>query len=130
MFVPDMFMPIITQAILLLCGYRSFKALESTGEGDDKQWLTFWLVYTFLAFAKAVLDWVSFVVPFYNEANIAIIVYLAFFGGATQAYGILKPFLKEHEKLIDAKMAEAHSQAQGYAKSAMGAAQDAMKKQS
>ena len=44
MFIPAVFAPLITNLILLFCGYLSFKAIESTAAGDDTKWLTFWSV--------------------------------------------------------------------------------------
>ena len=67
-------------------------------------WLTFWFVYSIVAFAKSILDYVSVIIPFYEEAYIAFIISLGFFGGADIIYSqLLRPFLKEHEALIDEK---------------------------
>ena len=113
MLVPTFLYPLLEAVILLFCGFKSFKAIESKGEGtDDTKWLTFWLVYTVTSFAKAILDLVSILIPLYNELNLALIVYLAFFGGAQKAYTFLQPLLKEHEKLIDAKIDQAKIKAQ------------------
>ena len=59
--------------------------------------LTFWFIYTIVSFVKSVLDYVAFVIPFYAEAEIALVVFLAFGGGAKMAYGLLRPILKQHE---------------------------------
>ena len=63
------------------------------------------------AFAKSVLDYVAFVIPFYAEANIAIVTFLAFGGGAELAYKVLRPIIKEHEATIDSKLMEATAKA-------------------
>ena len=81
MLVPTFLYPLLEAVILLYCGFNSFKAIESKGEGtDDTKWLTFWLVYTVTSFAKAILDLVSILIPLYNELNLALIVYLAHVG--------------------------------------------------
>lgn len=67
-------------------------------------WLTFWFVYSVAAFAKSILDYVSVIIPFYEEAYIGFLIFLGFLGGADMIYAqVLRPFLKENEALIDAK---------------------------
>ena len=137
MLIPSALASLIVNAELLYCGYLSFKALESERNSDDTRWLTFWFVYTLFAFGKSIVDYVAFVIPFYTEAHIAIVTYMAFLGGANVAYGILRPILKQHEAIIDQKIAEAKDvvtelQAEGvdkakeYADEAMKMAQNQM----
>ena len=113
MLIPDFLYPLVQSALLLLCGYKSFKAIDTKETKDDIKWLTFWLVYSVLAFAKSILDMVSILIPLYNELNLAAIVYLAFFGGAQLAFDLLRPLIKQHESIIDAKLNEARSATQG-----------------
>ena len=145
--IPAIFVPLVVQALLLLCGYQSFKALESERNEDDKHWLTFWhaaaaratlscdysltytthscvrrLVYSMLAMAKTVTDFVSIIIPFYDEAHIGAIIWLAFLGGTNQAYAVLRPLIKEHESMIDAKLAEARKTAEAKLAEAKNAA--------
>ena len=95
--LPTLVASLLHSALLLLCGFRSFKALESERGEDDTKWLTFWFVYTCFTFTKSLADYVAFAVPFYEEAMIGIVVYLAFFGGAKLAYASALPLLKKHE---------------------------------
>ena len=69
MIIPDFSVGLILQLILLLCGYKSFKAISADNEAGAKNWLTFWFCYTALSTAKFVLDIVysAFSIPFYNE---------------------------------------------------------------
>ena len=123
MFIPTIFAPLIQNAILLLCGWSTFKVLETDRAEDDTHWLTFWFVYTLFAFAKSIVDYVGSIIPFYTEATLLFTVYLAYFGGATHMYGtFLKPLLKEHEKAIDKALAEAKAKAQEVAAQAGQAA--------
>ena len=66
---------------------RLAQALESRSANDDTKWLTFWFVYTLFSFVKSVVDYFfKLVLPFYNEAMIAFVVYLGFGGGAQLLY--------------------------------------------
>ena len=113
MLIPTPVAPLITNAILLHCGYKSIKAIESEAAGDDKKWLTFWFVHTLFSFIKSMLDYVAFVIPMYTDASIAVIVYLGFFGGAQVIYSnLLQPLLLKHEKEIDTKIDAALKTAQ------------------
>ena len=129
MFIPNLFAPLIQNALLLLCGWNTFKVLETDRAEDDTHWLTFWFVYTLFAFARSIVDYVAFVIPFYNELTIGFTVYLAYLGGATHLYStVLRPLLKEHEATIDGKLRAAGQLATEYGQKAKDAAQDALKK--
>lgn len=130
MFIPSIFAGIITQMILLYCGYRSFKAIESDVEGDDTKWLTFWFVYSIVSFAKSIVDYVGSIIPFYVEANIALVVFLGFFGGAEIAYKqVIGPILLQYQGQIDEAIAEAKAKAKEVAKQAQAQAQEALKQE-
>ena len=126
MLIPTFLYPLLQSAVLLLCGYKSFKAIESKNGVDDTKWLTFWFVYCVIAFGKCVLDYVAFIIPLYNEINLGLICYLAFAGGAQQAYAVLGPLLKQHEAAIDDAMKQAGQKAQD----ALSQATEAIKKDS
>mmetsp|Transcript_11284 Transcript_11284/g.22894 ORF Transcript_11284/g.22894 Transcript_11284/m.22894 type:complete len:181 (+) Transcript_11284:42-584(+) len=123
--IPDMLEPLIIAAILLICGYKSFKAIETKGVGnDDTHWLTFWFVYTLFSFLKAVIDYVfKWLIPFYNEGMIAFVVYLAFFGGAQLLYeNVFRPLLLAYEGDIDKQLELAQRRAMEAATQAQAAA--------
>ena len=44
--------------LLLHAGVQSFKALQTSDEKDDKQWLTFWLLYAIFDWVTAIADYV------------------------------------------------------------------------
>ena len=56
MIVNAMLAPLIQSTVLLLAGWKSFKAIESPDRADDTHWLTFWMVHCFCTFGKAVVD--------------------------------------------------------------------------
>lgn len=124
MLIPTMLASLFQNGVLLLCGWKTFKVLETPRSEDDTHWLTFWFVYTVFAFAKSIVDFVAFVIPFYHEAFLGFTVYLGFFGGATHLYTTaLKPLLKQHEALIDETLSKASSTIQSKASEAMSSAQ-------
>jgi receptor expression-enhancing protein 5/6 len=68
--------------------YMSFKAIESAGEEDDKQWLTYWVVFAFFNLIETITDvlqnWipgyfylklVGLVLLFHPETKYASVVY-------------------------------------------------------
>jgi len=92
----------ILSVILLVAGYKSFKAIESKDKSDDTTWLMFWFVYAVLQFVKEVLDYgFKVVFPYYNENCIALLVWLAFGGGGEFVYKLVRPLLVEYSEKID-----------------------------
>jgi len=114
MALPVVVSQLLLSTLLLFCGYRSFKALESERNSDDTKWLTFWFVYTLFSFAKSMCDYLGKFILFYQEGSLAIVVYLAFFGGSRMVYGLLKPLLKKHEAVIDKQLNKAAEKAEQY----------------
>jgi hypothetical protein len=76
----------VTRCLLLLFGYKSFQAIETTAWKDDAHWLTFWLLYSVIQFIEYFLDYVLSMLPLYYELKLALYVYLGLFGGATTVY--------------------------------------------
>lgn len=96
--VLDFMVAVLTALVTVFAGIRSFRAIESTDKADDKQWLTFWLMYALFDGASIVLDFLGRVIPFYGFIKLAIIVFLGFFGGAAKIYPIFAPFLLKADK--------------------------------
>ena len=86
-------------------GYMSFKAIESQAKSDDKQWLTYWVVF---AIWRVLDDWASVLfswVPLYYPLKLGFLIFL--FHPKTQGALVIyekgvKPFFKLHESKIDA----------------------------
>ena len=56
--------------------FMSFIALESKGTGDDKQWLTYWVVFGLL---NIVDQWTGFIlsfIPFYFALKLFFLIFL------------------------------------------------------
>jgi receptor expression-enhancing protein 5/6 len=55
--------------------YMSFKSMDS-GSKDDTQWLTYWVVFSFLSIIEGVFGFVVALIPFYFWIKIGIIVWM------------------------------------------------------
>lgn len=102
---------LITDAIgILYPAYMSFKAIESIEADDDKQWLTYWVVF---ALFRVLDDWSEVLfswLPFYYPIKLGFLIFLF----APQTKGALKiyetaikPILKKHMDTIDAGITRA-----------------------
>jgi len=84
--------------------YMSFKALESDGEDDDKQWLTYWVVFVFVDFFDDVLGMFLTIIPLYHLLKMVFYIYLFYprTKGALKIYEMfLRPILKKYEGEVD-----------------------------
>eukprot|EP00695_Tsukubamonas_globosa_P000773 TRINITY_DN168_c0_g1_i7.p1 TRINITY_DN168_c0_g1~~TRINITY_DN168_c0_g1_i7.p1 ORF type:complete len:142 (-),score=73.25 TRINITY_DN168_c0_g1_i7:78-443(-) len=114
--LPDFVVYYGSSIVLLLSGYMSFKAIESDEKKDDRQWLSFWVLYALLNFAELWTDLILFWIPLYNEIKIAILVFLGPFKGSSMIYNsVVAPFLKKHEAAIDKAAEQAAARAAGIA---------------
>jgi hypothetical protein len=53
--------------------YMSFKAMDTSDSGDDTQWLTYWVVFSFLSILESMLGFIIFLIPFYFWIKIVLI---------------------------------------------------------
>ena len=84
--------------------FMSFKALESKGEDDDKQWLTYLVIYSLFQSLEGVFSIITSIIPFYFVLKLAFHVFLFHPStqGATTLYEkVLLPFIKPYEEKID-----------------------------
>ena len=96
---------------MLYAGYKSFGALKSTGAEDDKQWLTFWFLFTLFDFACTIVDILGSVIPFYPLIKLGFVIYIGPLNGASVVYPFLEPYLNQAEEAanaleLDKKLAE------------------------
>lgn len=88
--------------------YLSFKAIESKEAGDDKQWLTYWVVFAIFRVLDDSALFVFFWIPFYYPLKLLFLAFL--FSPQTRGALILyeklvKPFLMNHQNQIDKGLA-------------------------
>jgi receptor expression-enhancing protein 5/6 len=55
--------------------YMSFKSMDS-GSQDDTQWLTYWVVFSFLSIVENLMGFIVVLIPFYFWIKIGIIVWM------------------------------------------------------
>jgi receptor expression-enhancing protein 5/6 len=55
--------------------YMSFKSMDS-GSQDDTQWLTYWVVFSFLSIVENLMGFLVVLIPFYFWLKIAIIIWM------------------------------------------------------
>uniref|UniRef100_A0A7S2XXQ2 Receptor expression-enhancing protein n=1 Tax=Fibrocapsa japonica TaxID=94617 RepID=A0A7S2XXQ2_9STRA len=96
--------PLIHIILSTWCPYKSFKAIQSPTPDDDKQWLTFWVVYCLMSTLETVVDRIAFLVPFYYEIKFVIYMWLIFLGGATWVYDRLEPLLEKLEDSMEKQL--------------------------
>lgn len=56
--------------------YASILAIETPDKSDDKQWLTYWVVFSFFSFLEFFTDHLLFVLPFYYLLKVLFLAYL------------------------------------------------------
>ena len=96
----------ITFAVgFLYPAYKSFKALESNGSlEDDKQWLTYWVVFSFLHVFDRFLNIILAFIPFSTVLKLAFNIWLFHPNtrGALVIYNsVIRGTLKRYESMID-----------------------------
>jgi hypothetical protein len=80
-------------------GIKSFRAIQSTDPKDDKQWLTFWLLFALFDLVCYFTDFVGWLVPLYDEVKVGVLVFFGVFGGAHTVYPLLEPLLLKGEEV-------------------------------
>jgi len=104
--------------------FMSFLALESDNEGDDTQWLTYWVIFGLF---NIVDQWSGFIlhfIPFYFVFKLCFLVYLFHPStkGATSIYkNYILPTVKEYEPQIaaaEARLSQISDRASGFANKA------------
>ena len=75
-------------------GLMSFRAIQSEDPKDDKQWLTFWLLFSAFELSATVTDVLfGWIIPYYNELKCGLLTFLGVFGGAELVYPVIEPLL-------------------------------------
>ena len=84
--------------------FMSFVALESDGEDDDKQWLTYWVVFGVFSILDQFAGIILALIPFYYVLKVALLIWMfhpASHGAITLYNNFILPLFKQYEKDID-----------------------------
>jgi len=91
--------------------YMSFKAIENTRDSeDDKLWLTYWVVFSFLYVFDGIIGYVLSIIPFAGLLKIPFIIWLFHpkTKGALLIYNrVVRDILRKYEGQIDSGIAKA-----------------------
>lgn len=76
--------------------YMSFKAIDSSNAVEHTQWLTYWVVFSFMSIFENVCGFITDFIPFYFFIKVAFFIWLYHpkFMGAGLVYSeAIKPFV-------------------------------------
>ena len=92
--------PIVHSLLMVFAGIKSFRAIQSIDPEDDKQWLTFWLLFSIFEVLCFVTDFVLWAIPSYNGLKCAVLIFLGVFRGANLVYPLLEPLLLQVDQVV------------------------------
>lgn len=76
---------------LVIGGYKTIEAIETPGGDDDRQWLTFWLIFALWLFFETYFARVILSnIPFYYECKLGCLIWLIWKHGAERCYRRLR----------------------------------------
>jgi receptor expression-enhancing protein 5/6 len=84
--------------------YWSLKALETEGQNDDSQWLTYWIVFALFTFIDQFSGFILRFLPFYFFFKIVFLIwcFMPNTRGATVVYNtVIRQLFKTYEKDLD-----------------------------
>jgi len=90
--------------------FKSFEAIEHHYRSEVTHWLTYWVVYSFLAILEVFSDTLQYWIPFYYAFKLAFLLWamLPQTRGAAYLYdSFLKDFLKKNDTKIDSALKDA-----------------------
>ncbi|GAB9472498.1 Membrane protein [Globisporangium polare] len=124
--------PVCIAAGITYPAYASFKALESPSPDDDKQWLTYWVVYGLCTSMETVSARLISWLPGYYLTKMLVLIWMMLpkTKGAMIMYRtVFYPLLKQYEPYVDQKLLDAQAAAKGSVVSMQKAGKDAIVKQ-
>lgn len=128
---------LLTKPVCIMAGitypaYASFKALESPSRDDDKQWLTYWVVYGLCTSMETVSSRLMRWLPGYYVTKTLFLIWMMLpkTKGATIMYrNVFYPLLKQYEPYVDRRLLDAQAVAKDSVVSLQNASKDALAKQ-
>lgn len=84
--------------------FMSFYALESDGGDDDKQWLTYWVVFGIFTIADQFAGFILSFIPFYYVLKVAVLIWLfhpSTLGAITVYETYIAPFWAQNKQYVE-----------------------------
>jgi receptor expression-enhancing protein 5/6 len=71
--------------------YKSIQAMNTDGMGDDKQWLTYWIVFSLFSVIDNNFEFILELIPFFHLIKLLFLFYLFHpgYNGAEKVYNIV-----------------------------------------
>lgn len=91
----------VTTYTIIYPGFRSIKAINSKEKEDDKTWLCYWMVISFLDVAETFLSFIFYFIPYYSIIRLGLFVWLINFNGSEVMYDRAKPLISAHKKDVE-----------------------------
>ncbi|CDW77174.1 UNKNOWN [Stylonychia lemnae] len=84
-------------------GIKSLYAIESADKADDKQWLTYWLIYAFFLVIDEYAGFILTYFPFYYFAKVCFLIWLfnPVTQGAQKIYEVLIELFRRNKDNIE-----------------------------
>ena len=118
---------VVTCYTVIYPGLLSIRAINSKGKGDDKTWLTYWLIFGLLNVAETFLAFIFYFVPYWSWIRIGLFIWLLQFNGSRTLYDtVLRDLLNQHNDLIKDFISRTQSGVSEVAKDAAKEASSAM----
>eukprot|EP00966_Prymnesium_polylepis_P309885 7159971-Prymnesium_polylepis.1 len=80
--------------------FLSIRAIETPGGDDDRQWLTFWIIFFFFTIVERYADVLLSRAPRYYEGKFVLLLWLMFYEGADKIYRLVRQTLKKINRLL------------------------------
>ena len=84
--------------------FRSFRALESDGADDDKQWLTYWVVFGTITIMDQFAGIILSFIPFYYVLKVSLLIWMfhpSTLGSTTLYDSFILPTIRQYQGTID-----------------------------
>ena len=81
----------------------SIRAIESPQVDDDKQWLTYWMVYGVLQVLETFFGFIFWIIPYWDWIKLGFFIWLLlpnFKGAELIYYSVIAPLMKKNQALI------------------------------
>ena len=94
---------IVCVVCVLYPGLRSIRALITKDENDDKEWLTYWMIFGVVQFLETFFSFILYFIPYYDYLRLIFFAWMMLpqsLGAGWIHNNVLRPFCDNHKALI------------------------------